>query len=298
MKDIKKNAGDQGSKLAVLEEILDDTSGVQLRTAQSSSGTVEEDAMMAFTISLIEIDAGAIASGDIDINGMTAVMEKSTGGGAFSDAGITQPTFSKANGLVSDDYRFLAAEWQIGDVYKLVVSGIEAEINGDTVFVKAMIWSNVVLEEANIEAKIDTNQDLLDGTTPTPTEYRREEGVTQIKEFSITAAADAGLTTVATITDQPCDIKSIILHADTGAPAHLTSAAIEGGASSVIEFISAAVAIQTNLDAADKQVAWLGGVRLAETETITIDLQGTGSDAVDFTVSIKYRSSVDGGFLT
>ncbi len=155
----------------------------------------------------------------------------------------------------------------------------------------------IIVETDAIKAVVDTNQNLLDGTTPTPTVYRREEGVTQIKEFSITAAADSGLNTIATITDRSCLIKSIVLHSDGATTGDLTSAAIEGGAGSVQEFISAAVAIQANLDAADKQVAWTGAVRLAATKTITIDLQGTMATPVDFTVTIEYEACVDGGYL-
>lgn len=155
-------AGDQGAELAVLDSILADTAGIQLRTEQSKSGTVEEDAIMSFAISLIEIDSGAIPLADIDITGITATMEKSTVGGAFSAAGITQPTFAKVNGLVSVDYRFLAAQWINGDVYKLSVSGIEVEVNSKTVFIKDMIWSNMVFESANIETKIDIIQALAD----------------------------------------------------------------------------------------------------------------------------------------
>ncbi len=149
----------------------------------------------------------------------------------------------------------------------------------------------------SIEIKIDANQDLLDGTNATPTAYRREEGVTQIKEFSITAAANAGLTTVATITDQGCWIEGIVEHSDGATTADLTSAAIKGGVSQVVEFISAAVAVQADIDAENKQVGWGGEVWLPAGSTIVVDLQGTGATAVDLTISIKYRSSVDGGYL-
>jgi len=122
-------------------------------------------------------------------------------------------------------------------------------------------------------------------------------GVTQIKEFSVTAAANAGVTTVATITDQPVLIKSVVLHSDGATTSDLTSAAVKGGASQVVEFISAAAAVQASLDAADKQVAWTGSVRLAATKTIAIDLQGTGATATDFTVTIEYESAIDGGYM-
>ena len=148
-----------------------------------------------------------------------------------------------------------------------------------------------------IDTVVDTNQDLLDGTTATATAYRREYGVPQVIEVSITAALNAGLTTVATVTTQPCIITSIVLHADTAAHADMTTCAVEGGASQIVTFISTADAIEANLDAIDEQVSWVGAVRLAATKTITIDLQGAGATAADLTVSITYHSAVDGGYL-
>ena len=92
-------------------------------------------------------------------------------------------------------------------------------------------------------------------------------------------------------------IKSIVLHSDSVTTADLTSAAIEGGAASIIEFISAVAAAKANIDVADEQVAFSGNIRLAATKTITIDLQGTGATAVDFTVTIEYMAAVNGGRL-
>ncbi len=142
---------------------------IQLRVEQSKSGAVEEDAFMAFAISLFDIDTGAVQVADIDITGIAAVLEKSTGGAAFNAAGITQPTFTKANGLVSDDNRFLAAEWEIGDTYRLQVSGITCTVAGDTAYVKDVVWSNLITELVNVEAKIDAIQadlgDVADAAT-------------------------------------------------------------------------------------------------------------------------------------
>ena len=134
----------------------------------------------------------------------------------------------------------------------------------------------------------------VDGSTAS---ILRMEGKVQIKEFSVTGAANAGVTTVATVTTQPCLIESVVIHADDIQTVDMTSCAVEGGAGQVVEFISAASAIQGNLDAVDKQVGWTGGVRLAATKLITIDLQGTGATAVDLTVTIKYRACVNGGYL-
>ena len=118
-----------------------------------------------------------------------------------------------------------------------------------------------------------------------------------VTDVAVNVAANAGVTTVATITGQPCLIKSIAEHADTAQTGDLTSAAVKGGASQIVEFISAASAAQANLDAIDEQVAWTGAVRLAATKTIAIDLQGTGATATDLTVTIEYMACVDGGYL-
>ncbi len=119
----------------------------------------------------------------------------------------------------------------------------------------------------------------------------------RVIEVSITAAANAGITAVATITTQPCLIESIVIHADGAQPAHMTTCAVEGGVNQVVEFIGVADATQANLDAADKQVSWTGAVRFAAGKIIYIDLQGSGVDNVDLTIVIKYRPCVDGGYL-
>ncbi len=51
----------------------------------------------------------------------------------------------------------------------------------------------------------------------------------RILEVSITAAANAGVTTVATVTDQPVQIESVIVHADAAQTADMPSCAVEGG---------------------------------------------------------------------
>lgn len=122
----------------------------------------------------------------------------------------------------------------------------------------------------------------------------------KVFEKSITVAANAGATTVATVTDQPCLIEAVIIHADAAQTADLTACPITGGASGVIEFIDAATAIRANLDVADKQIAWANygvPVRLAATKTIVITPSGTGATALDLTVIIKYRPCVAGGYL-
>ena len=139
--------------------------------------------------------------------------------------------------------------------------------------------------------------ELLDGTTATPTAYRREAGVTQIFTKQITSAANAGDVTIATLTDGACLIKSIVLNSNGVTTADLTSAAIEGGAAKVVEFISAVSAAKANIDVADEQVNFTGIIRLPATSTIVMDLQGTDATAVDLQVTIEYVAVTDGAYL-
>ena len=150
-------ANADGSILERLEWIQVAIGGAagQLRTVFSDSEAVEENAIQYFNIGIFDVDAGAIALANIDITAISAVMEKSTGGGAFSSAGITQPTFSKANGSVYCAYQFLAAEWVTGDMYKLVVGGITATLHSVTAYVPTAVWSNVVVETADIDANVE-----------------------------------------------------------------------------------------------------------------------------------------------
>lgn len=123
-------------------------------------------------------------------------------------------------------------------------------------------------------------------------------GRRQVLEISVTSAANAGDVTLATITDHPCIIESIIIHADTASQTDLTSAAVTGGASKVVTFIDATDAAKANIDAVDEQIAWVGAVRLAATKTIIMTLAGTGATAVDLTITITFYACVDGGYLT
>jgi len=126
---------------------------------------------------------------------------------------------------------------------------------------------------------------------------KRQAGKTQIFTKNITSAANAGVTTVGTITTQSCMINRIVLKANGVTTADLTSAAIEGGASQVVEYISAATAVTASINADDEQVSFSGASALDATKTITIDLQGTGATAVDLDVIIEYCACEDGGYI-
>lgn len=513
----------------------------QLRLSIANISNIEEDSLVSFYIGLTESDVGLVASANIDITAISAILSVSTGGGAFTSVGVTQPTFGKANGKVYVDYQFLAAEWAVGDGYKLEVSGISCTVDGNTVYIEPVQWSGSIIDETVLHTKIDNIQtdigdlssrtnlqnledmlgnpdtagktvyeavkniretaidgssipiantlsdilhkdgsytydnttdsleavsdkitalnnistaqvntevdaalntivpasptagsvndilskaagantfdkstdslealrdridtlntadqadlddilldtgttlpatltgienkidtvdtvvdgiqtdlsnatdglgalktlidtaisdigtvdtvvdgiqtdldnatdglgalkslidtvdavvdnieDYVDGTTATPTAYRREIGVTQFFTKNITAAANAGSTTVATITSQACMVKSIVLRSNGATTADLTSAAVKGGTSAAFVFISSDTAAQASIDATDKQVSWTGSATLDSTKTIIIDLQGTDVTAVDLDVDIEYFACFDGGYL-
>jgi hypothetical protein len=131
--------------------------------------------------------------------------------------------------------------------------------------------------------------------------YGRQVGVKQYKTISVTAAANAAAdTTLGTVTTQGCIIEDVVIHADAAQTAELTSCPVLGGAAKCITFIAAVDAIQANLDAENKQVAWQtdgGSVYLPASATIVMEHNGTGATALDLTVIIGYRAAVDGGYL-
>lgn len=208
---------------------------------------------------LVIITSGAYAGQGRDINGATT-------GGTVTSASAFGGQILSGTSFVIVALRLTPAE----------VAAIEAKLDHaehGLAALKALIDA----VEAKVEAKV--------------------MGRSQIFEKSITSAANAGDVIVATITTQPCLFESIVIHADGAQTGDMTSCGVFGGAGKVITFISAADAVQANLDAADKQVAWTGAVRLAATKTIVISLVGTGATAVDLTIVIKYRASVSGGYL-
>jgi len=147
----------------------------------------------------------------------------------------------------------------------------------------------------------DSLEALYDALAGGVNAVNRVAGKTQILEVSVTSAANAGNVTVATVNTQPCLINSVVLHADAAQTGDLTTAAIYAGAGNVITLIGPGDATQANLDAMDKQIGKtfdLGGVRLAATKTIVIDLLGTGATAVDLTVTIVYAACANGGYLS
>lgn len=138
---------------------------MQLRVQQSASGVVEETDIVRFAVALMDMDSGAIASADITITSITQAMERSRNGSAYS--AISDPTvsFSKADGLVYMDYEFKATQWQVGDMYRMSLSGITCTIAGDIAYVPAMIWNNIVVEAEDLTLNTQYLYGVADGGT-------------------------------------------------------------------------------------------------------------------------------------
>ncbi len=162
----------------------------------------------------------------------------------------------------------------------------------DTVIVDTAFASQIA---SGTKYNIIAQHSPASGTPMTSTDV----GVRQVFEKSITVAANAGATTVGTVTTQACIIKSIIIHADAAQTSDLKSCPVTGGTNGVVTFLDSGTATQTNLNAADKQVAWVGAVRFVVNETIVITPSGTGATALDLTVIITYySSSANGGTIS
>lgn len=160
------------------------------------------------------------------------------------------------------------------------------------------VVDGIVTDVSAVDTVVDTNQDLLDGTTATPTAYRREYGVPQVKVIAVTAAANAASdTTLGTGNTAAVTIDSVIVRAVAAQTADLTSCPVYGGVGKVVTFVGPADATQANLDATDKQVSWTGAVNIATGKTLVMEHNGTGVTPLNLSVTINYHADVDGGYL-
>jgi len=118
--------------------------------------SVEEDAFYTFAITLTDINGAPLPIANINITSLSGVMELSTDGINFSAVGITQPVFAKALGRVWVSYRFLTAEWDVADIFRLTLSGIKATPVSTELAVQTIIWTDIIIAVDDIETKVDT----------------------------------------------------------------------------------------------------------------------------------------------
>jgi len=261
----------------------------QLRTAQSISAGVEENAFQQFSISLMDFDSGAIASASIDITSISQVLEKSTGGGAFSVSGITQPTFGKTDGRVFEDYQFLADEWAVGDVYKLVVSGITCTVGGDTAYIPAMVWCNFVVEHADVKTAVDAIKAILETGA----------GKDQVKNTTISLNQGEASYDLFTGATQDVILESLVIKMPTGdCGGSLTSISIQTDDVTPAVLINSTDGAVANLKS-EAEIYWIGAVHITVATKVQLTIAG-GAHGSAYTckVTAKYRAITAGGVLS
>ena len=304
----------------------------QLRTVFSDSEAVEENAIQYFNIGIFDMDAGAIASASIDITSISAVLQKSTGGGAFSTSGITQPTFSKANGSVYCAYQFLAAEWVTGDMYKLVVGGITATIGSTTAYVPTGVWSNVVVETADLDSNVEYIVGVVDdlhtdigtaisdiGTVASVIGDIHDTDLPDIKSDTgaiiTTQATGAGVVQMVQATeslDQAATTYDLLTGTSNavlleGFSLKLPTGAVGGALTSVsvqTDDVTPGVIISSTLGAvanltSEAEISWTGCLLVNVGTKIQLTINGGAhGSAYVATFTAKYRAVIAGGTLT
>jgi len=125
-----------------------------------------------------------------------------------------------------------------------------------------------------------------------------QAGIKSVFVKNISDPANNGVTLLGTVSAQPCQIKTVTIIAVTAQTLDLTSAAVKAGTSQVLTLIPAASALQSDLDAIDKQIAWTGSIYLPVGGTIVTDLDGTGATATDLKFIIDYEPVANGGLIS
>lgn len=138
-----------------------------LRVTQSVSGTVEQDGTIQFSIGLMDINSGAIASDKIDLVTYTAGIDITRKRGAATDTIVSGGTLNKADGIVYYDYKFVSASWEVGDIYIAKMYNIACDIGTAKARVPTMIWSNAVTEIEDIKNEVKYLYSTADGGTHT-----------------------------------------------------------------------------------------------------------------------------------
>lgn len=121
----------------------------------SQSSQVSEGTYGYFYVQLFDIDGNLYPELAIDITSATVLLEKSTLGGEFSVAGITQPTVNKGLGHVDLSILFKADEWAPNDLYRVTLSGIKVT-NGVEHSIQQFVWNNVISIVQDIDDEVDT----------------------------------------------------------------------------------------------------------------------------------------------
>ena len=154
-------ANRDGNLLARTEFIIDSLlSTPPVRVTQSDSTSISEGTYGYFNVQIYDVNGDPYTAADIDITAGTAVLDKSTAGGAFSSVGITQPTLLKGLGHIDVSVLFKADEWAPDDLYRLTLSGVTVQ-NGEVHTLQTFVWNNFVTIVNDIDAEVDSILEML-----------------------------------------------------------------------------------------------------------------------------------------
>ena len=145
-----------GNLLERTEYIIDALAGSAPVNATQSGNTVPLiDTFTRFSILLSNSSFVPFSAAEIDISSVTATIERSTGGGAYSDVGITQPVISKDDGIVYTSYFFDSLEgWLENDLYRFTLAGIYIG-DGINQTIQTFYWNNIVSVVSDIDTEVD-----------------------------------------------------------------------------------------------------------------------------------------------
>ena len=121
-------------------------------------------------------------------------------------------------------------------------------------------------------------------------------GVRQIFDTSITASANVGSLTVATVNNEPVIVTSLVIYTAT-LNSDLESVVVEGGPNGNVKFVTGSASSGSNYQSTGSQVGYQGIARLESTETITLDLSGSSTSSVDLNMNVEYFAVNDNGSL-
>jgi hypothetical protein len=123
---------------------------------QSEDISPSPDVYASFFVNILSSNGTALPLGDININDINIRLEKSVSGGAYSTAGITQPTIGKTAGQVYTNFAFQTAEgWDDACVYRLTLSSVKATVGLVEYTLQTFIWNNVISVTKSIDTEVD-----------------------------------------------------------------------------------------------------------------------------------------------
>lgn len=206
-------------------------------------------------------------------------------------------TLGSLYGIVGNPPAGGALYTQIGDAVHLDAAGGSAANKANLSSMIRYLADNAGLRGADGDS-LKSLSDQLD-TVTTNTALTRA-GHTQFKTYAIDLASNTGVaTTMFTVDDQTCLVKSITIRSDGATPAHFVSLNVKAGAAGTENtLIPESLATHANLDAASYQVAATGAWVLKDTEIIALNfVNGGGADHFVGTAIVEYMALVDGGHI-